>query len=291
MLVYLYGSDSYRRRQKLNSIIAEYQKKHSALSHEHFYLDEEDAWERLKVFAGNQSLFDKTKLGAVHPVTPRKSRTSDRGGMARQNQVIEEVPSFRTGSNGVHNLEELENEGKEIKEFLKSYLEDKNTTLVIIADKKLKGFEFLLKPPAISQEFEPLKGAELMNFVKKEAETRGIKISLSHLSLLISAFAGDTWGIITELEKMSLGGKPEAQTKAPEFFPAIQTIKSRRLPIGARLSALAYLLENEEPAAVFNVTASIADPELKIKMADYDIMVKSGKLEYEEALTDLVLTN
>ncbi|HEY4475349.1 MAG TPA: hypothetical protein VJB92_01325 [Candidatus Paceibacterota bacterium] len=253
MLICLYGSDSYRRSRKLNSIIKEYQEKHSTLSHDHFYLDQEKGFERLKNFTASQSLFDKAKLGIISG---------------------------------------LEDDSKETKEFFKSFLENKTVTLIVIADKKPpKPFEFLIKPPAIAQEFEILKGAELLNFIKKEAEARAVKLSPANLSLLTSAFIGDTWSIVTELEKIALGGQMEMQAKTPEFFPLIQTIKNRRLPFGARLSALAYLLENEEPAAVFNVTASIADPEMKIKMADYDVAVKSGKLEYEECLLDLVISN
>ncbi len=270
MLIFLYGPDSYRRQQKLKALVSEYQKKHSVFTIEHFSLDEENDFERLKNFAGNVSLFDKSKLAVVH------------------------------------NAEEV---GKEAAEFLKQFIDDKNTTLIITADDKLrrpltspggvgaptrgasgptKDFQFLLKKPVLAQEFEELKGTELINFIKKEAEARNIKLPTSNLQLLTSLYVGDTWGLINELEKIALGGKPEAEVQIPEFFASIQRLK--RGPLGLRLSALAYLLEEEDPAKIFNITAAVADPELKVKMADYDVAVKSGKLEYEEVLLDLVLS-
>lgn len=250
MIVCLYGPDSYRRGQKIKALVSEYQKKHSAWTVEHFSLDEEGSFGRLKNFAGNVSLFDKSKLAVVHQV---------------------------------------EEAGKEAADFLKEFLDDKNITIIITSDDKpTQDFAFLLKKPVLAQEFEELKGVPLANFIKKEAEKRNVKLSPSHFPLLTSLYVGDTWAIINELEKIALGGEPEEHLAMPQFFPLIQRLKGR-WPLGEKLSALAYLLENEEPAAVFNVTASVADPELKVKMADYDVAVKSGKLEYEEVLLDLVL--
>lgn len=251
MIIYLYGLDSYRRLQKLNSVISEYRAKHSALTVDHFDLTEEGSLERLKDFSGGQSLFGETKLGAVHG---------------------------------------LEDAGKEIADFLKLAAEKKSITLAISTDEKpKKEFDFLLKRPVIAQEFSPLKTAELTLFIKKEMAARDIKPNVALTEDLIASYGGDTWGIVTELDKIALGGKFEAEIAVPQFFSLIQRVKSG--PLASRLSALAYLLENEEPAAVFNVTASIADPELKVKMADYDVAIKSGKLEYEEVLLDLVITN
>ena len=88
---------------------------------------------------------------------------------------------------------------------------------------------------------------------------------------------------------MALGGTSGASAFTPAFFPLIQTLKKPG-NVRACLAALGYLLATEDPAAVFNVTASIADPNLTVQMADYDVLIKSGKLEYEEALTDLAVS-
>ena len=74
----------------------------------------------------------------------------------------------------------------------------------------------------------------------------------------------------------------------PEFFPLVQMLKSGETR--SRLKALWYLLETSEPAVVFNMLASLTSGSGKIKMADYDAAIKSGKLDYEEVLLDAILT-
>lgn len=251
MVIYLFGPDSYRRGEKLREVVSEYEKKHSRLTIERFDLEEEGAKENLAEFLASTSLFEPTKLAVVSG---------------------------------------LETTDKKFGDSLKLCLEDKNTTLVVVADKKLgKDFAWL-QESRHAQEFEHLESSPYLAWAKKEAEKRGAKISPETLRLLRETYAGDSWGLITELEKISLGGKFEGGLDIPEFFPLVQRIKgSGTLP--QRLSALAHALDHEDPAAVFNVAASIASPEQKVKFADYDVAVKSGKLEYEEVLLDLVIGN
>lgn len=250
MVIYLFGPDSYRRGEKLKEIVAEYEKKHSRLTVDRFDLEEEGAKENLAEFLASTSLFEPTKLAVVSG---------------------------------------LETADKKFGDSLKLCLEDKNTTLVIVADKKLgKDFAWLQKAK-LAQEFENLEGSQYFTWAEKQGEKFGTKLPSATLRALTEAFAGDSWGLVTELEKISLGGKFEGGLDIPEFFPLVQRIKgSGTLP--QRLSALAHALDHEDPAAVFNVAASIASPEQKARFADYDVAVKSGKLEYEEVLLDLVIT-
>ena len=74
------------------------------------------------------------------------------------------------------------------------------------------------------------------------------------------------------------------------FFAMIGKL-SGRSPFSQKISSLTWLLETDEPAKIFNMLSAFAKaPEEKIKMADYDVAIKSGKLEYEEALLDLVIS-
>ena len=66
------------------------------------------------------------------------------------------------------------------------------------------------------------------------------------------------------------------------------TIK-HKASLPARLSAMTKLLEREDAAKLFNVLASQVDVQDKNLMADYDVAIKSGRLEYEEVLTEFVL--
>lgn len=176
-------------------------------------------------------------------------------------------------------------ENKNFLELFKSHLNSKNTILLISVDKKLpKEFSFLLEKSVVSQSFEELSGLQLENFIKKEAEKRGMKLSPDVLRKLIIANGSDLWGVINDLDKLELGGKLEDGPVEPEFFSLINRAKR------GDITALEILLSKQEPAMIFNIIASQAGPDLKEKMANYDVAIKSGKLEYEEALLDAILT-
>ena len=51
-------------------------------------------------------------------------------------------------------------------------------------------------------------------------------------------------------------------------------------------------IAQEEPVKIFNIMASLSrlPKELLQEFADYDVKVKSGKLDYEEVLVDLALS-
>ena len=172
--------------------------------------------------------------------------------------------------------------------LMKGVSGDKALTLIFIADKKpTKEYAFLFKEPATAEEFALPEGRALAAFIETEAKARGAKLSAVDARSLAASSGSDTWTIVTELDKLALGGALETNARPP-FFPLLQQLKNR-YSLASRLSALAYLLEYEDLAATFNITASLMEPELKPKMADYDVAIKSGKLEYEEVLTDLAL--
>jgi DNA polymerase III delta subunit len=251
MLIYLYGADSYRRAQKQKELAKQYKEKNPGSKPVSFSLNEADAFQKLDSFIHDQSLFKETKLGIVTDV---------------------------------------EKEAKAAR-LLKKVLADKTTTIILISEKKLgNGFPYLYRKPTLSQLFEPLKGQQLVAFINAEANIRNIKLSQDDITALLNISSGDLWTIVNELEKLSLGGSLTSTHETPQFFPLIQALKNKG-DVTRRLSALEYLLMNEDPAAVFNITAAIASPDQKEKMADLDLAIKSGKLEYEEALLDFVLTN
>lgn len=260
MLIYLYGHDSYRLNQKLASIIDSYKKKHSGLTIDYFALSSEvsakEEFDRLKNFIGSQSLFGGSRLAVA--------------------------------SNFLNEKEQAE--------FLKNFLEHKTASLIVISEKLLgKDFNFLLKKPVLSQNFEPLTAAQLAVFIKKKAENINLKLPSETINSLIRANGSDLWGIIRELEKISLGGETDNMGSARlpaggDFFAMISKL-SERAPFSSKISSLTWLLETDEPAKIFNMLSSfVKTAEEKIKMADYDLAIKSGKLEYEEALLDLVIS-
>lgn len=241
MIIFLYGPDSYRRLEKQKEIIAEYRKKHSNLTRERFYLDEEDSWQRFKDFVLNQSLFGSSRLA-----------------------VISHLPA-----------------GKELVKILKDNLESENLVILVLAeDKPPKILEFLLKRPVISQFFNYLTGEQFKKFALDEAGKRGIVSSPAIVSQLALNYKNNSWGLITELEKMALGGT------LPQNRPPLNLWKTLGF---LNLANLERLLGYEDPAKIFNLLILRARPKEKIRLADYDVLVKSGRLDYEEALLDFVI--
>jgi len=251
MIIYLYGPDSYRRQKKQKEIIKAYKEKHSGLTMDRFYLDEgEEEWLRFKNFAGTQSLFGSSRLAVA-------------SGLA-------------------------ELQIKDTAEFLETLAAEKGFVFLLSEEKE--GFEFLTKEPVVSQEFGDLSGAQLESFLLSEAKKRDLTLGREQLSALISVYGSDTWGLVTELEKLNLSeGNYELGVRhygqGGSLFNLIYRLRSRDLK--TKLPVLEVLLRDEDPAKIFNLFAYSSRE--KGRFADYDLAVKSGKLDYETALLSLVL--
>lgn len=252
MIIYLYGPDAYQRQEKLNWYLDKFKEKHSALTVESFDLEDEKELIKLKEFATAQSLFENSKFGILN------------------------------------NLSEAE--PKELDGVFKISIDSKILTLAISSEKDLsKDFKILKnKEGVMVEEFKIPTGAALTNFIKKAAMERKIKLSPEHSLILAKNYQSDTWGLITELDKLAMGGSPEAAIEGQDFFGLISQMQ-RSGSAKYQLPILERLLQNNDAAMVFNFLASRASGNAKIKMADYDVAIKSGKLEYEEALLDAIL--
>jgi hypothetical protein len=75
---------------------------------------------------------------------------------------------------------------------------------------------------------------------------------------------------------------------APNYWGLINGLKN--YDIKNRLYAFETMLAaNDPPAKIFNILASQWQ-EKTPHMAEYDLAVKSGKVDYEEALVDLLIS-
>jgi DNA polymerase III delta subunit len=264
MVILLQGPDEYRRRLKREAVIAEFVKKHGSSGVGRFDVDEDGA-DPLSSFLQNQSIFSPVRLAVVdHPFSA---------------------------------------DAKTLPALIESFQTDPNTTLLLSdAGKPSKGWAFLsgrskkAKPDVLTQTFDYLAGADWTAFIRAEAAARGVKLSAGALKLIGTAFIKDTWRLITELEKLSLSGTKEiveddlqylSVDLAPDFWAFVNSFRSQEL--GTRLAALeSAFARNEPPAKLFHVLAYQMKEKLP-RFAAYDLAVKSGKLEYEEALVDAVL--
>ena len=172
MIIFLYGQDTYRSREKVHEIIANYQKIHkSGLN--------------LKYFLGTEISFDALK--------DELRQTS----MFKEKKLIILVDIF---SNSEFKERFLES-GKSPNKF---WLGDENIILFYEQNSVLKEDPLLLflKKYSQSQEFQPLGGQKLKSWVKKEFENYGAKIEERALDKLIDFVGNDLWQMSNEIKKL-----------------------------------------------------------------------------------------
>lgn len=269
MIIFLHGPDEYRRLQKKKEIIAEFRKKHAVVGVDVFNLAEKDELPRFRDFIGSQSLFDPKKMAVLE-------------GAFEANE-------------------------KELTAELKKSIKNPNLTVLVSEKNKSSGdFTFLSRKSVNikTQPFDWLSGAKWEAFISDMAKERELTLQPAALKFLAEVYQDDTWGLATEIEKLSAMHSPES-VEGPkksvgmedlktldleisqDFFELLKSLKNNALE--NRMASLEKLFSLNEPLPkIFNMIA-YQIPEKLGMLAKYDVLVKSGKLEYEEALVDLVL--
>ncbi|MEX2054122.1 MAG: hypothetical protein WD883_01065 [Candidatus Colwellbacteria bacterium] len=259
MLITLYGPDSYRRLRKFKEIVDTYTSKEGNFARERFDLREKDAPIKLKEFLSSQSIFSPKKLA-----------------------ILDEPFEF--------------SDTKTLKKLLKDTVDSKDTTILISTTKKHPApYKFVEEPPNKFEEFGALKGGELNKFIQQEAKRVGLSLSAVDISTIAESMGVDSWRIVTEMEQMVLKKDKELKGEQyfipPDYFPSINSLK-RGQSVGERLLAFEKLIgaRRDDPARIFNGLAYQLGSSKEAQMyANYDVAIKSGKLEYEEVLLAIAL--
>lgn len=270
MIVYLYGTDSYRRTKKLREIIQLNKEKQQ--NTDLFFadlLEDTDAWRRAKDFLEQPSMFSPSKTLVVY-----------------ESGEVDEKAWIKTLKNQITTPK----------------------TFIIISDscaKPKKAFSFLLDAPVKAQEYAGLEGKKLELFLGKEADAQGLKFekdAWNYFVRFVDSHADTTWVGVRELEKIACAGfgspitKKEIEAMAQfsaesNVFNASRELMSPGTPY-KRIEILESLLsQGEDPARLFNLLAYNARGAQAVRLADLDIAIKSGTSDYEEALLDFVLVN
>lgn len=259
MIIYLYGPDSYRRGEKAKYIINEYKKKHSVFTVQSF------------------DLGDVAERGAF-----RDSLTA---------QSLFDPFLFVVATNAFPSITDSE---KEFVPLLKNVSGAARVVVLFAADEvPPQAFGFLAEKPATVQSFPTLSLGEFEVFVAAEAAKLGAKFTPSLIAQVARIFAPDSWRAVSEIKKIALMGEGVAEVgvdsiKKIDFFQSILALRRTGAP-RMTLPVLERMLGQEDHAAIFNVLASQVLLTDKARFADYDVAIKSGKLEYELAITDWVL--
>ncbi|MDI6592096.1 MAG: DNA polymerase III subunit delta [Patescibacteria group bacterium] len=167
MIIFLYGPDTYRSRQKLNEIIIYYKKIHqSGLNLKIFDLKEKN-FQEFKDEIQSVSMFAEKKLIIV--------------------------------KNTFLNKNFKENFLKDSKKFTQS----KDIILFYEEGEVLKDEFFnFLKKYGKSQEFKLLEGEKLKNWIKKEFEGYQVKTEPGVVERLINFVGNDLWQLNNEIKKL-----------------------------------------------------------------------------------------
>jgi len=169
MIIFLYGPDTYRSRQKLNEIIEHYKKIHKSGLNLRCFEDENFNFQEFKNEIQSISMFAEKKLFVL--------------------------------KNVFSNIDFKENFLNSFKKFLDS----KNIILFYEegeVDKKDPLFENL-KKHVKSQEFELLDGQKLKNWTKTELKNYGVNIENEALEKLIDFVGNNLWQLSNEIKKLA----------------------------------------------------------------------------------------
>lgn len=254
MITYLYGADAYRRGARLRRLISDFQEKFPQGGVGFFDCTEDGALPALERFVSALGLFSPEALAVVR---------SPEAGERALNKILKEV----IGDGRVH--------------------------LVLLADKKLPAAEFsVLKNDAQKgltvESFDDFKDGDFLAYITEECQERNLKVSKEVIREVAAMYPGDTWMAMTELSSVAFGGSPTPPALTGGDFTA-QILALIGQDVGRRLRSLYFFLRDDEPAKTFNIAAAWMRGATKVRMADYDVAIKTGKLEYEDALFDIVV--
>ena len=229
MIIFLYGPDTYRSRQKLSKIIAQYKEIHKS--------------------GLNLKYFDCININF-----------QDFNSGVRQIPMFEEKKMFIL-TNSFSNSEFKEQFKKEGRYFVKS----KNIIVIYEEGQVLKrdSFFVFLKKQAKTQEFKLLKGVSLKNWVKKEFEEAGVKVEDRVLDKLIFFVGNNLWQMANEIKKLvsfKSGGEIEIKdikllvkpNIESNIFQTIDAIASRDRKRALNLLK-AHLEKGDNPLYLFSM--------------------------------------
>ena len=168
MIIFLYGTDTYRSRQKLNVILENYQKKYpQGLNFRTFDLEEKN-FQDIQDEVKTTSIFGDKKLNLFKGAFSNESF---------QDSFLKNTKYFLNSKDN----------------FI--FFEQGNV-------KKGKLFNFL-KKEAKTQEFKPLTGQQLKNWVKNEFKKYQCQIGEKELEKLIDFIGNDLWRFSNEIRKLA----------------------------------------------------------------------------------------
>ena len=178
MIIFLYGSDGYRIKENVDSVVDAYHKKHkNGVNFYRFDLDPDKVCDDFDSAVKSVSFFDDVKL-----------------------IVVKNIFGSRTHSQSITPV--IKDLGLDA---------DKKTVLLFAENKSKKDlqkenkdlFGTLNSKNNLVKEVEPLSGVKLSNWVKNKFKDNEHDITPAVADLLIGTVGNDSWALVNEINKLS----------------------------------------------------------------------------------------
>jgi len=166
MLILLYGEDTFRSRGKLNEIIKEYQAKHKTGLNLIRFNENSLDFDKIKQSIGAVSMFDEKKLIILENILKNKDFQGEFFSYIKKNKL------------------------KDSQEII----------LVIYQEGKIDAA--IKRRINLFEEFKPLEGLDLANWVKREIAKHKMNIDQMSLKKLVAYVGNDLWQMNSEIGKL-----------------------------------------------------------------------------------------
>lgn len=187
MILFLYGTDAYRIKERMDEIICQYKTKHkSGLNF--LRTNEKDLdVEALKGFLGSVSMFNEKKLAVIENLFEDKDKKEKFFELLKNSKIEKNENIFIL----VVHVMGLGNVNKKNQKIKQDFTKDKL-------------MQYLLKTSYKIEELNVLSGVQLGRWASKRFEKHGVAIEPSALEFLLLNLPNDSWLIANEIEKLSL---------------------------------------------------------------------------------------
>lgn len=167
MLILLYGEDTFRSRQKLNEIIQEYQAKHQTGLNSMRFAENNLEFDKIRERIEAVSMFDEKKLIILENVFKNKDFQDNFFKYAKKNK-----------------------------------LKDNKDIIVIFYWEGKLAITALKRQVSMLEEFKPLEGINLNDWIKKEVNKNQAEIDPEAVNKLIAYVGNDLWQMSNEINKL-----------------------------------------------------------------------------------------
>lgn len=245
MVFFFYGVDSFRIRQKVNSIIKGYQAKHkSGLNLCGFDFSEPEILDKFKNFLDSYSMFAEKKLAIVENLfTASQDAQDDFLKYLKNSDILKTQDKFLVVAQELALSEDKKSKQKYV---LKTGAE----LFKVLADLSTGSLrcssEALRKGEAKAEEFDYLAGVKLEVWIKKAVETEAAKIDASAVRKLAEFVGPDLWQMKNEIDKLIAFAKGETISEV-----AVDELVKAKIASDIFKTIDALALRNKQAALTF----------------------------------------